>query len=143
LTLFGFQDVDARDKRGHDESITQGRWSQLSSVMVKTKPVKAAPTANVSKTVPTNMVHVSPGSAPRLISVITPAGSAIDKTNVKTRPIATPMVALLASFKTEVSHRAGVLVRIRVASAREPATHDGDTGFLTSRREFGRQLNPG
>src|SRR6185437_4807931 len=26
LMLFGFQDVDARDKRGHDESITQGRW---------------------------------------------------------------------------------------------------------------------
>jgi hypothetical protein len=24
--LFGFQDVDARDQRGHDESITQGRW---------------------------------------------------------------------------------------------------------------------
>ena len=24
--LFGFQDVDARDKRGHDETITQGRW---------------------------------------------------------------------------------------------------------------------
>jgi hypothetical protein len=23
LMLFGFQDVDARDKRGHDESITQ------------------------------------------------------------------------------------------------------------------------
>jgi hypothetical protein len=110
--------------------------------MMKTKPVKVAPTANVSKTVPTNMVHVSPGSAPRLISVITPAGSAIDKTNVKTRPMATPMVALLASFKAEVSHRAGVLVRIRVASAREPATHDSDTGFLTSRWEFGRQLNP-
>jgi hypothetical protein len=28
LMLFGFQDVDARDKRGHDESITQGRWYQ-------------------------------------------------------------------------------------------------------------------
>ena len=26
--LFGVQDVDARDKRGHDESITQGRWYQ-------------------------------------------------------------------------------------------------------------------
>ena len=26
LMLFGVQDVDARDKRGHDESITQGRW---------------------------------------------------------------------------------------------------------------------
>jgi hypothetical protein len=25
LMLFGFQDVDARDKRGHDESITPGR----------------------------------------------------------------------------------------------------------------------
>jgi hypothetical protein len=25
LMLFGFQEVDARDKRGHDESITQGR----------------------------------------------------------------------------------------------------------------------
>jgi hypothetical protein len=24
--LFGVQDVDARDKRGHDESITHGRW---------------------------------------------------------------------------------------------------------------------
>jgi hypothetical protein len=28
LMLFGFQDVDARDKRGHDESITQGRRYQ-------------------------------------------------------------------------------------------------------------------
>jgi hypothetical protein len=27
--LFGFQDVDARDKRGHDESVTQGRWYDL------------------------------------------------------------------------------------------------------------------
>src|SRR6185437_15451176 len=26
LMLCGFQDVDARDKRGHDESIAQGRW---------------------------------------------------------------------------------------------------------------------
>ena len=33
LMLFGFQDVDARDKRGHDESITQGRWYQTLMVV--------------------------------------------------------------------------------------------------------------
>jgi hypothetical protein len=31
--LFGFQDVDARDKRGHDESITRGRWYQTLMVV--------------------------------------------------------------------------------------------------------------
>jgi hypothetical protein len=29
--LFGFQDVDARDRRGHDASITQGRWYRILS----------------------------------------------------------------------------------------------------------------
>jgi hypothetical protein len=40
--LFGFQDVDARDKHGHEESITKGRWYEAIARAAMTMPATSS-----------------------------------------------------------------------------------------------------
>jgi hypothetical protein len=45
--VFGFQDVDARDKRGHHESIAQGRWYQ--TLMARSRALRGVSNREVSR----------------------------------------------------------------------------------------------
>jgi len=48
LMVFGLQDVDARDRRGHDESVAQGRWYQTLMV-VRSRALRGVSNREVSR----------------------------------------------------------------------------------------------